>query len=104
MRLLTATLAGVAEEFAVVDNPSLNRFELVSEGRMVGRIDYAPAGPSVVFSHTEIEPGHEGQGLGGVLVRGALDQARAGGRTVIPDCPFTAAYIRRHPEYADLVA
>jgi predicted GNAT family acetyltransferase len=41
--------------------------------------------------------------LGSVLVRGALDQIRASGKTVIPTCPFTAAYIRRHREYTDLV-
>lgn len=38
-----------------------------------------------------------------MLVRGALDQIRASGKTVIPTCAFTAAYIRRHPEYTDLV-
>ena len=55
------------------------------------------------MSHTEVDEGHEGQGLGAELVRGALDAIRASGRTVIPTCPFTAAFIHRHPEYADLV-
>jgi uncharacterized protein len=32
-----------------------------------------------------------------------LDGDRVVGKTVIPLCPFTAAFIRRHPEYADLV-
>jgi uncharacterized protein len=36
-------------------------------------------------------------------VRGALDDMRARGLKVAPVCPFVAAYIRRHPEYADLV-
>jgi uncharacterized protein len=38
-----------------------------------------------------------------VLVRTMLDEIRAGEKTVIPLCPFTAAFIRRHPEYADVV-
>jgi hypothetical protein len=28
---------------------------------------------------------------------------RPAGKTVIPVCPFAAAYIRRHPEYLELV-
>jgi uncharacterized protein len=58
----------------------------------------------VIIAHTEIAGGHEGEGLGGVLVRAALEQIRASGKTVIPTCPFTAAYIRRHPEFVELVA
>ena len=26
------------------------------------------------------------------------------GKTVIPTCPFAAAWIKRHPEWAELVA
>ena len=37
------------------------------------------------------------------LVSGVLDDIRARGLEVVPLCPFAAAYIRRHPEYADLV-
>ena len=69
----------------------------------MGWAEYRPAGDSVIVAHTEIDERREGEGLGGALVRGTLDQIRAGGKTVIPTCPFTAAYIRRHPEYVDLV-
>jgi predicted GNAT family acetyltransferase len=57
----------------------------------------------VIVAHAEIDPQREGEGLGSELVRGTLDRMRASGRTVIPTCPFTADYIRRHPEYTDLV-
>ena len=87
----------------VADNPSRRRFELLEGDRVVGWVDYLPAGPSVIIAHTEIEDGHEGQGLGSVLVRDMLDQLRARGTTVIPTCPFTAAFISRHPEYAGVV-
>jgi len=58
----------------------------------------------VIVAHTEIEPGHEGEGLGSVLVAATLDAIRASGKTVIPTCPFTAAFIRRHREYVAMVA
>lgn len=85
------------------DNPAESRFELRVDGELVGWSEYRPAGDSVIVAHTEIGEGHEGEGLGGALVRGALDEIRASGKTVIPTCPFTAAFIRAHPEYIDLV-
>jgi predicted GNAT family acetyltransferase len=45
-----------------------------------------------------------GRGIGSRLVRGVLDIARAEGLKVRPLCPFVAAYIDKHPEYADLRA
>jgi hypothetical protein len=87
----------------VTENPDLRRFELRDGDELLGWIDYLPAGASVIFAHTEIAPVHEQQGLGSVLVRQALDAMRARGTTVIPTCPFTAAFIGRHPEYADVV-
>ena len=90
----------------VVHSPELSRYELLAGdgGQLLGFVDYLPAGASVIVAHTEIDESHERQGLGAELVRGALDAIRASGRTVIPTCPFTAAFIHRHPdEYADLV-
>jgi predicted GNAT family acetyltransferase len=91
------------DEHTVTQNPDARRFELRSGDEVLGWIDYLPAGGSVIFAHTEITPGHEHQGLGSVLVRQALEDMRARGATVIPTCPFTAAFIQRHPEYADVV-
>ena len=87
----------------VEDNPGESRFELRVDGELVGWSEYRPAGDNVIVAHTEIDQRREGEGLGSALVRGALDQIRASGKTVIPTCPFTAAWIRRHPEYAELV-
>ena len=54
--------------------------------------------------HTEVLPAFSGQGHAATLARSALDDARARGLTVRPDCPYVASYIEKHPEYADLVA
>ncbi|MEI9891242.1 MAG: N-acetyltransferase [Caulobacteraceae bacterium] len=32
-----------------------------------------------------------------------MDQARAEGAKVAPVCPYAVAYMRRHPEYNDLL-
>lgn len=87
----------------VEDNPAHSRFELRVDGELVGWAEYRPAGDSIIVAHTEIDERREGEGLGSVLVRGTLDHIRASGKAVIPTCEFTAAYIRRHPEYVELV-
>jgi predicted GNAT family acetyltransferase len=87
----------------VVDNPAESRFELFIDGAVAGWVDYLPAGDSVIVAHTEVAAGHEGEGLGGILVTGALEGIRAKGKTVIPTCPFAAAYIQRHPELSEFV-
>jgi uncharacterized protein len=61
--------------------------------------------PGVIeLVHTDVAPKWEGKGVGGALVKGALDDVRARGLKMRPFCPFVRAYIKRHPEYQDLVA
>ena len=57
------------------------------------------------MTHAEVDPSREGRGLGSTLVRGALDDVRARGLKVRPDCPFVADYIARHADdVGDLLA
>ncbi|BDP41486.1 N-acetyltransferase [Deinococcus aetherius] len=93
----------MSDDTQVTNNEAERRYELRLDGNVVGIAEYRPAGPALMFTHTEIEEGHEGQGLGSTLVRAALDDARAQGRQVVPMCPFVAAFIREHREYVDLV-
>jgi hypothetical protein len=87
----------------VVDVPDESRFEIRVDGRRAGLAAYQLHPDRIVFLHTEIDDEREGQGLGGVLVRGALDSARGRGLRVVPSCPFVRGWIARHPDYADLV-
>ena len=87
----------------LVDVPERSRFELRDEDELLGWLDYRPAGASVILAHTEVDERHERQGLGGEIVRRALEQLAAGGRMAIPTCPFAAAYIQRNPELARFV-
>ena len=86
------------------DDPARKRYQLMVGDEEVGYIEYDPVGEtSILIKHTEVLPGHEGQGLGSQLVRSALDHIRAQGKSVIPICPYALNYVRRHPEYRELV-
>ncbi len=86
------------------DNRDENRYEIRVDGQVAGFAEYQLGHDSITFTHTEIYPAYEGAGLGSHLARGALDDVKARGLSVVPVCPFIAAYISRHPDdYLDLV-
>ena len=91
-------------DVSVTDNEHLHRYQATADGKPAGFIAYRvrPDGVRVML-HTEVDPAFEGKGVGGRLVSQALDAERAAGRKIEVVCPFVAAYLRRHPEYADLV-
>lgn len=86
----------------VNDAPERQKFEITRDGEVLGHAAYQKTDQMIIFTHTEIDPSLEGQGLGGKLVRGALDQVRDSGLQVLPICPFVQAWMSRHPEYQDL--
>jgi len=87
----------------VHDNPALGRFELEVNGRTAFAA-YRRSPGRITFTHTEVPEELEGQGVGAELVRGALDAVRATDEKVVALCPFVAAFIKRHPDYQDLLA
>lgn len=89
---------------SVRDNRAELRYELVRGGEVLGFLLYRIEPDAVVLVHTDVDPANEGQGLGSVLVKGALDDLRERGVWAVPLCPFVRAYIRRHPEYAPVSA
>jgi uncharacterized protein len=86
----------------VVNNRAHHRYELVVDGHLAATY-YNVEDGVITFIHTEVPDELAGQGIGSRLVKGALDQVRADGLKVIPQCPFVKAYIGKHDEYADLL-
>ena len=91
------------QDIRVLDNPERSRFEILLAGSVAGFASYRRNGDAIVFRHTEVDPRFEGHGLGSRLAAAALDNARQRNLAVVPNCPFIAAYIDEHPQYADLV-
>src|SRR4051794_26171239 len=88
----------------VADNPAERRYEVSVGGEVVGFAMYRDEDGRRVFFHTEVSPGHEGEGLGHQLVEAALTEMRERGMPVVPLCPFFAAFIRKDPEWRDVLA
>ena len=86
----------------IVDNVSARRFETTVDGELC-LLDYRIRGSTLALDHAGVPPAVGNRGIAGALTRFALDSARARGMSVEPNCSYVAAWIRRHPDYADLV-
>lgn len=87
----------------VAHEPERQRFVLsIPEGEAV--LLYMRAAPDLLdFRSTYVPPAARGRGLGGRLVRAALDWARAEGCRVIPSCWYVRDWVDLHPDYGDLL-
>ncbi|WP_255440417.1 GNAT family N-acetyltransferase [Caenimonas sedimenti] len=92
------------DDISLGDNPGQHRFELKKAGEVAAYAEYNVLKNALLFTHTEVLPAYEGQGLGSKLAKFALEEVRKRGVHAIPQCQFIAGYIRKHPEYLDLVA
>jgi len=86
----------------VINNEKDDQFETCVEGHLA-LVKYELLGNTMILIHTEVPKELGGRGLGGEIVRFALDFAQSNGLGVIAKCPFARGYIDRHQEYARLV-
>ena len=79
------------------------RYSTVVDGHEA-EMTYSRAGEAtIIIDHTAVPDALRGRGVGQALVRRAVEDARAQGRTVFPLCPFAKAQIARHPEWQDVL-
>lgn len=84
-------------------NERAHRFESGSDSELA-RLDYDLRDGILDLYHAEVPPHLEGRGIASAITKAALEWARENGRKVRPSCPFVSAYIRRHPEYSNLLS
>jgi predicted GNAT family acetyltransferase len=91
------------EDIQVVRDDGAGRYEARLDGQVAGFADFEAAADRIIFTHTEVDSAFEHRGVASRLIGDALDDVRSRGLTVTARCPFVAAFIRDHAEYADLV-
>ena len=92
------------QEPRVEHDEQARRYSLRAGTTVLSEITYARTGDTVAFEHTTTPVHHRGNGYAAALTGAALDDLRDRGRQLVPDCPYTRAYLRRHPDQQDLVA
>jgi predicted GNAT family acetyltransferase len=87
----------------VTDNAARRRFELEEQGE-IAFATYRRDGDVVTIPHVEAPEALRGKGSAGRLMEGVVALARGQGFKIAPRCPYAAAWFRRHPEAADVLA
>lgn len=80
-----------------------HRFETRVDGALC-ELDYTLDDAVMTITHTGVPAEVGGRGIAAALVQAAMDEARTQGWKVVPACSYAAAWMQRHPEYADLRA
>ncbi|MFN6981289.1 MAG: GNAT family N-acetyltransferase [Brevundimonas sp.] len=84
------------------DNPKLHRYELPVDGE-VAIVTYNLSPPNLMITETLVPERLEGQGIASRLAKHVLADAKARDLLILPVCPFFSAYLKKHPEHADVV-
>jgi len=90
-------------EYKVVHNKDRNRFETEING-LISKVNYTEENGVLLVTHTGVPKELSGQGIAAALTKTLLDYVRDNGYKVRPICPYTVAYIQKHPEYEDILA
>lgn len=83
-------------------DPANGRFTAVVAGQR-SLLQYRLKDSVMKIVHTEVPPELSGHGIAADLMRAALELARRSGWRIVPACSYAEAFMKRHPEYADLL-
>jgi predicted GNAT family acetyltransferase len=79
------------------------RFTVAVDGKTVGLTAFAHRDGKRVFYHTEVDDAFGGRGLATIVIAEALAATRDEGLRIVPVCPTVVAYVKKHPEFGDVV-
>lgn len=80
----------------VKNNPEKNRYELTVDGHLA-IADYRFEGNKLAITHVEVPEALRGRGVAAQVMAGVVADAAARGLTIVPVCPYAAAYLKKHP-------
>jgi uncharacterized protein len=86
----------------VSNNKDQMQFEVHAEGE-IAVLQYRLHDGLVWLMHTEVPKSLEGKGIASALAHYGLEWAKANNIKVKVICPFVAIYLKRHPEYKEIV-
>ncbi|MCK0145522.1 N-acetyltransferase [Arenibacter sp. F26102] len=89
-------------DYKLIDNTEGKQYEYQIDG-VIAKIEYKKAKDKIYLTHTEVPKELEGKGVASSLVKQVLEDVETKGLTLVPMCPFVAAYIKRHPEWKELI-
>ena len=89
-------------DLPVTVNEKQMHFEIHTEGE-TAFIEYRFYEDDIALMHTLVPDKISGKGVASSLAKYALEWAKEHQKKVMVYCPFVAEYLKRHPEYDNLI-
>ncbi len=90
--------------YDIRNNEEESQFETTIDGHLAVAAYDLEEPNRIVFTHTDVPEALAGRGVASAIVKFGLDHARDKNLTVVPQCSYVAAFVKRHAEYQDLLA
>ena len=90
-------------DYEVINNEKNMQFEVHIDDS-IGVLQYRYYKNDLALMHTEVPDEIEGKGVASHLAQYAFEWAKERNLKVRVYCPYVAAYLKRHPEYNQLVS
>lgn len=84
------------------DEREAKRYALQVEGQ-TAVVTYNLVEGGLMVTETLVPEVLEGRGIASRLARHVLADVKARGLVILPVCPFFAGYLKKHPEWAEIV-
>jgi len=86
----------------LIKNDHLNHFE-IHIGEYQAFISYKEVSNKITLIHTESPAQLAGQGVANAVIEKTLQYLKEHHFTLIPLCPLVYAYIKKHPEWKEII-
>lgn len=94
----------MSEDAATVSDDVAHHRFLYRENGLDAQLVYRTEPDRLILVHTEVPDGLAGRGIGGSLVRAAIERAEKSAETLVPLCPYARKWLVDHPDVQRLVS
>ncbi len=81
---------------SVSRNDASGRYNMTVDGEEAGFVAFEQSDTHIAFTHTEVFEAFQGKGVGSQLAAESLADAVSRNLVIIPLCPYTERYLKRH--------
>jgi predicted GNAT family acetyltransferase len=90
------------EPITIINNEKQQQFQAPVDGE-TAYMEYRLKDDMIVLMHTDVPERLSGKGIATSLAAFAFHYAKEKGLRVKVYCPFVQTYLKRHPEYGDIL-
>lgn len=80
------------------------KYYFIEAENKIAKIEYIKTKDKIYLTHTEVPKELNGKGIGSALAKLVLEKIKKDELILVPLCPFVAMYIKKHPDWKEIVS